>query len=167
MKRSAEIVLSTLAGISAGTAFFKWPTLTLLSDYRALGTTLSAVAATLLGFLIAALALLASVSQHWFVRNLQRTPHFTGILKDLYWSCAVFLLALVVGVFALLAPAPLANGGVMPRSPLHIVSCCLLAVTTTALLTLWPVGRKFWLILINLKPSGTRFEEAPADEGIL
>lgn len=157
-------MLSTIVGAAAGIAFYRWPTLSQVSDFRTLGTTLASVAATLLGFLIAALALLASVSQHWFIRNLQRTPHFSGVLKDLYVSCAAFLLVLIVGIASLIAPAPDGPGPVLPHSALHVVICLLLGVTAGALVTLLPVGKKFWFILINLRPAGTRFEEAPPEE---
>jgi uncharacterized membrane protein len=168
MTRTGEVSVAVFVGMAAGIAFYIWPTLSSTSDFRAIGTTLTSVAATLLGFLIAALALLASVSQHWFIRNLQRTPHFNGVLRDLYFSCAVFLLALVCGVISLLAPVPSVQQQtehiVIAGTPLHIVTCLLLGLISAAFVTMWPVGRKFWFILVNLRPSGTKFEVGPPDE---
>lgn len=164
MKRRLEVSVALLVGGGGSIAFYKVPTLASLSDYRALGSLVASVAATLLGFLIAALALLASVSQHWFIRNLQRTPHFSGILKDLYISSSRYLAALIAAFGMMLAPAPPGTSDVVHGSALHVATCVALGLIVVATLTLIPVGKKFWLILINLRPNGTRFEAMPADD---
>ncbi len=99
-------------------------------------------AATILGFLVSAGALLYAVANTTLARNLQRTGHFNRLLADLFIAASCFLFALVVGLLALfLSPAKLEVG-----------IRAMVFANVLAYLLLIPVGQKLWLLLSNIAP---------------
>ncbi|NUZ07660.1 hypothetical protein [Piscinibacter koreensis] len=104
------------------------------------GGTVASVSATMLGFLLAALAVLASINHTHLVRMMRQTGHYKDLLHTVFASCATFLLCLLLGfTLALGFEIPgWTRGAIVPA---HLA----------ALASLVDVGRKFWLVLCNLR----------------
>ncbi len=94
----------------------------------------------MLGFLLAALAVLASINHTHLVAMMRRNGHYEDLLATLFWGCAFFLACAVSG-FALVFGAP------APRWFLAVI----VALHAGALVSLLDVGRKFRMVLTNLK----------------
>lgn len=100
----------------------------------------SQISATMLGFLIAALSILASISGHRLLRNMQKTGHYRVLLRRLFWNSGAYGLAMVLAFLAVLL-----NGEwFKPMSLMALTSF------TYATLFLIDIGWRFWLVLINI-----------------
>jgi len=120
------------------------------ADVRNAVNVIAGAAATILGFLVSAGALLFAVSNTTLARNLQRTGHFNRLLADLFIAAAWFLIALVVGLTCELLPA--SKGAESPYSKLDVGMHILVFANVLAYLLLVPVGHKMWLLLSSLVP---------------
>ena len=100
----------------------------------------ASIAATMLGFMLAALAVIASISNTTLVERMRKTGHYDDLLSTIFWGCAFFLL-IVLGGFSLLF-------GVAPHPLLLVV---LLGLHAAAFVSLIDIGRKFRLVLVNLR----------------
>lgn len=129
---------------AAAAAALAWLDLSLTTTDPALlvsiGGTIASVGATMLGFLLASLAVLASINHTHLVNMMRKTGHFDDLLKTVFWGCMGFLLCTIVG-FALLF-------GV---SPPHWMRLCIIALHVAALASLIDVGRKFFLVFTSLR----------------
>ena len=117
---------------------------------RATAGSLMGANATLLGFLVSAGALLYAVSATTLAQNLMRTGHFRNLLRDLFVDAGAFLLALLASLLCMFLPASTADA----LSPLGYGLAVAAALTLLSILLLLPVGRKLWLLLSNLSPTG-------------
>lgn len=100
----------------------------------------ASIAATMLGFMLAALAVLASISNTTLVNQMKQTGHYDDLLRTIFFGCVLFLLIASFG-FALLFGAP--------RVPWLLAA--LLGLHAAALVSLLDIGRKFHLVLYNLR----------------
>lgn len=105
-----------------------------------LGSTVASVGATMLGFLLASLAVLASINHTHLVGMMRETGHYIDLLATVLYSCVTFLACTVIG-FVLVF-------GVTPSSWLGFVA---VGLHVAALASLLDVGRKFWFVLSNLR----------------
>lgn len=94
----------------------------------------------MLGFMLAALAVLASINHTHLIGMMKKTGHYADLLSTLFVGGVMFLLCLVLG-FALVM-------GLQPTAPAMSV---IVGVHIGALVSLLDVGRKFWLVLSNLR----------------
>jgi hypothetical protein len=122
------------------------------ADARNAVNVIAGAAATVLGFLVSAGALLYAVANTTLARNLQRTGHFGSLLSDLFLAAAAFLIALVVALACLFLPAARPGEGV--SSPLTLGVCVMVFFNALAYGFVVPVGRKMWLLLSSLVPEG-------------
>ncbi|MBK1711289.1 hypothetical protein CKO43_00670 [Rubrivivax gelatinosus] len=106
---------------------------------RAIAGAATSVGATLLGFMLAALAVLASVNNTHLVQMMRRSGHYRDLLETLFAGCAVMLACTVLGFGLLL--------GITPSK---LVISLLVAVHVGALASVLDAGRKFWLLLAHL-----------------
>lgn len=98
------------------------------------------ISATMLGFLIAALSILASISGHRLLRNMQKTGHYQVLLRRLFWNSGAYAVAMIASFVAVLI-----NGSIfIPSSLLALI------LFTYACLFLIDIGWRFWLVLANL-----------------
>ena len=136
---------AVIAGISAfGT--FHYGLLAALSstDARAGASVLSQLSGTMLGFVLAALAILTTLGNTTLVANMQRTGHFSILLKRMFGSVVAFGLVTVAGAVLLFVPA-LEIKWIYP----------LIGTAIFAVILLADVCRKLWLVLENLTiPTG-------------
>lgn len=105
------------------------------------------IAATMMGFLLAALAILASIAGMRLLRNLQRTGHFSVLLSRLFIAAACsFFLMISAGAAMLLGDR---MGFAMELLFTLIVASCASLIDASMKLT---------AVLMALKPSGTKLE---------
>lgn len=112
--------------------------------------TLAQVAGTMLGFMLAALAIVASISETDLVKRMKATGHYDSLLQNLFFGALVFLACAVLSLLALLG-ANLNDWMLAALFGLHIA----------ALWELLVVGWQFWLTLKNLAPVEEATREMP------
>lgn len=100
---------------------------------------LSQLSGTMLGFVLAALAILTTLGNTTLVANMQRTGHFSMLLKRMFGSVVAFGLVTVAGAILLFVPS-LEIKWIYPLIGTAIFSVILLA----------DVCRKLWLVLENI-----------------
>lgn len=100
------------------------------------------IAATMLGFLIAAMSILASISGHRLLRNMQRTGHYRTLLQRLFWNAGAYGVAMVVAVGAV----------VMKGDLFEVFALFTLACFAFATMLLVDIAWRFWLVLSSLSP---------------
>lgn len=108
-------------------------------DRAALFGTLAQVAGTMLGFMLAALAVVASINHTHLVKMMRRTGHYISLLQTLFAGAAVFFACVVLSMVSLLG-LQLGPRGMALLMGLHISAVFSLCVT----------GWQFWLVLSNL-----------------
>lgn len=111
------------------------------SDSRVAAGIFAQIAATMLGFLVAALSILASISGHRLLRNMQRSGHYRVLLRGFFLNATAYAVAMLAAFFALVFKLH------FPVAPLVALACF-----TYATLLLADVGWKLWLVLHNLTP---------------
>lgn len=158
-KRSARISASNLrfaAGVAIGGAAVAWllrdrfPPAGTAFDLATLVSAAAAVAGvagTMLGFMIAALAILASIAGMRLLRNMQRTGHYHVLLGRLFITSVFFALLLVTSLAALFFHP------IFPS-----IWAAMFGLMTSAAVALFDAMRKFAIVLFALKPDGPTLE---------
>ena len=122
---------------------------------RNAASVVASIDATLLGFLVSSAALLYAVANTRLVRNLQRTGHFTAVVRDLFIDSAAFLVCLLVAMVCLVLPDKAQGDGGAEiqylRMGVHVLMFC----NAIAFLLLLPLAKQFWVLLTNLEPDGS------------
>lgn len=113
-----------------------------VSKASSVGAAMTSVAATMLGFMLAALSVLASISGFDFVKNLMVGNHYKDLLKNLFIGCFEILLLLIFSLVLLFG-----NGFNLFFSSVYI------SLLITCVLMLVEVGYKFWLVLKHISNS--------------
>lgn len=144
--RFALLVL--VIGVLGGLGVHKLnPPLIQTADLRQIASTAAQIAATMMGFLLAALAILASIANMRLLKNMQRTGHFQVLLGRMIITAVYFFVELVFCMTALvipdLVPYPVPIG-----AGLLIASCYALSDATV----------KFSVVLFSLKPDSKPLE---------
>ncbi|MDO8775804.1 MAG: hypothetical protein Q7K57_45305 [Burkholderiaceae bacterium] len=103
------------------------------------GGSIAAISTTMLGFMLAALAVLASINHTHLVKMMKKTGHYKNLLSTLFNGCLIFLFCASAG-YAILF-------GFYPRS---WFLTALIGLHVGALVSIIDIGRKFWLVLNNL-----------------
>lgn len=114
-------------------------------DSRVASGILAQIAATMLGFLIAALSILASISGTRLVKNMQKTGHYRKLLRCFLINSVAYGVAMTCSFWALISKS-------------HFPIPALVALTTFsfASLLLIDVCWRFWLVLHSLAPDAER-----------
>lgn len=110
-------------------------------DARTFLGLLAQISATMLGFLLAALAILASIAGHRLLRNMQRTGHYQVLLKRFFVNTVAFGMATFVALLAYLS-----------NTYIHQATLGASIVFLFSALLLVDVGWRFWLVLSSLSP---------------
>lgn len=129
---------------AAGHSVWYWSLLEGLQagDLRSAASLIAQLSGTMLGFVLATLAILTTVLDTVLVRNMQRTGHFRVLLRRMLCSIGAFGLATIGGTIIIFVPIPL-----------EWHACILISVAMLALSVLLDVCTKFWVVLKNLAPS--------------
>lgn len=144
--RFAALVLAV--GVLGGFAVFKLgPPAIDTTDLRQISSTAAQIAATMMGFLLAALAILASIANMRLLRNMQRTGHFQVLLGRMIITAVYFFVALVFYMTVLVIPA-LVPHPIPVGAGLLIASCYALTDATL----------KFSIVLFSLRPDSKPLE---------
>lgn len=109
------------------------------SDLRQSVSVVAQIASTMLGFVLAALAILATITNSRLLRNMQKTGHYSHLLKRMFGVTTAFGALVVVALPCLfLATMP-------PQYP-HVV----IGLTSACFMGLADVCRKLWIVLNHL-----------------
>lgn len=122
----------------------RWP---LVDDtlIRALAGGYASTSATMLGFVLAMLTVLISMSDRRLIRNMARTGHFLKLLRGLY-GCAIYFGAALVVSLPLL---------ILSGCYLHIGIAMCSGLIFSSALQLFVSGLKLWGILQLISQSHT------------
>ena len=104
---------------------------------RGVASAYASVGVTMLGFMLAMLAVLVSVSDRKLLRNMNKTGHLKQLLKKVYWTGAYFGLSMICSLAALFLTA----------TPLIYSVSIATGALVGALSLLFFVGRSFWRVL--------------------
>ncbi|HDU8695023.1 TPA: hypothetical protein RG731_000182 [Morganella morganii subsp. morganii] len=110
------------------------------SAIRSAASVAAQVSATLLGFLIAGLSILASVSGNRLLKKMQSSGHYHVLLKKIFIVSIWYALSLVIGCWTVISPA----------NSLFISAYISLFAFLSAMLMLGDIGWRFWLVLKNI-----------------
>lgn len=129
-------------GIAATFAAWRYSAFPVFADgggILSFGGSLAAIGTTMLGFMLAALAVLASINHTHLVKMMRRTGHYRNLLLTIFTGCLIFLACAVSGYVLLF--------GMVPTAWFLIG---VVGLHATALISLIEIGCKFWLVLTNL-----------------
>lgn len=107
---------------------------------RSASSVAAQVSATLLGFLIAALAILASVTGSQLIKNMQKSGHYRVLLKKIFIVSVWYALSLIIGCWTVIAPVQF----------LYVSAFLCLGAFLASVLMLGDIGWRFWLVLKNI-----------------
>lgn len=111
------------------------------ADMRSAAGVVASLSGTMLGLILAALAILASVANTTLIRNMSRTGHFQFLLRRMVVCIAAFGVTTLVGIGMLFVPV------------ISVQHCyVLLGIGFLAMEFLADVCMKFWIVLSNLYP---------------
>jgi len=125
--------------LAAGLAFYKLALIEPSQIYSAAGV-VAGVCATLLGFLVAAVALVTALTDKTLISNMRKTGHYRVLVSDTFMTCTFLLITLSVSVFSL----------VVSGSILKATFSAVLFGLALSLLYVYEAGRRFSLIVQSL-----------------
>jgi len=138
-----QLFIPSLMGVFASGACWFWGVYPSFKDedtVSAFGGSVASISTTLLGFLLAALAVLASISHTHLFKVMREQGYYQDLLDTMFSGFFLFLLCAISG-FGLLF-------GIQLTSKIGFV---LVGLHTAAVISLFDIGRKLWLVLRNLK----------------
>lgn len=130
---------TAFAGAWYGKVYPKFPDAAAVMSF---GGTVASISTTMLGFMLAALAVLASINHTHLVNMMRAYGHYRDLLTTMVTGSLLFMLC-AIGGFALLFGVP----------AWQELLCVLVALHVAALVSLIDVGRKLWMVLSNLRSS--------------
>lgn len=111
------------------------------ADTRAAAGVVAQMGATMLGFVLAALAILTSVANSRLIRNMQRTGHYRVLILRMFSCIGAFGGVALIGLALLFSPT------------LHpLVVYPFIGLLLVAVFVLYDVAKKFWMVLSHLHP---------------
>ena len=110
-------------------------------DARSAAGIFAQISATMLGFLIAALSILASISSHRLLKEMQKSGHYRVLLRRFFINSSAYALAMLAAFWAIVYK---------PHFPCSIVVA--FSMFSFATLLLADIGWRLWLVLHNLTP---------------
>lgn len=140
---ASTLFIPSLIGVAAGGAAWYWGAYPSFSEAGAIasfGGTVASISTTMLGFLLAALTVLASISHTHLVKVMREHGHYHDLLDTMLTDFLFFLLCAVLG-FTLLFGYALDKW----------FGCLLVVAHVAAFVSLLDVGRKLRLVLRNLR----------------
>lgn len=111
------------------------------ADLRSAAGVIAQIGATMLGFVLASLSILATLANTRLVRNMQRTGHYRVLLRRMFGSVTAFGLITLAGLIFIFLPSVH-----FPYAYLFI------ALIVFSVLLLIDVLLKFWTVLHHLQP---------------
>lgn len=105
-----------------------------------LAVVLATVGATLLGFVLTAVTILAAAASTRLITNMFKTGHAQILLDELFGAVGVFLVVTTLAVVGLISPESWANAWATVSAMYFVVGVIVLVIT----------GRKFYVTMIVL-----------------
>lgn len=135
------IAISSLVGgfLVSKTFEVSMPDLQSSAEWSSFGGSIASVGATLLGFMLAALAILASINNTHLLEQMRKSGHYRELLHTLFLG-SLLMLACAVGGFVVM----------FGHTPTPIVFYALIALHFAVLMLVFDIGHKFWLVLSSL-----------------
>ena len=137
------LFIPLVMGLVASSASWYWgvyPSFKEEATLSAFGGSVASISSTMLGFLLAALAVLASISHTHLLKVMREQGYYRDLLDTMLIGFLLFLLCAISG-FGLLFGMHLSSK----------VGMVLIGLHTAAIVSLLDIGRKLWLVLRNLK----------------
>lgn len=137
------LFIPLVMGLVASSASWFWdvyPSFKEEATLSAFGGSVASISSTMLGFLLAALAVLASISHTHLLKVMREQGYYRDLLDTMLIGFLLFLLCSISG-FGLLFGMQLSSK----------VGMVLIGLHTAAVVSLLDIGRKLWLVLRNLK----------------
>jgi hypothetical protein len=137
------LFIPLVMGLVASSASWFWdvyPSFKEEATLSAFGGSVASISSTMLGFLLAALAVLASISHTHLLKVMREQGYYRDLLDTMLIGFLLFLLCAISG-FGLLFGMQLSSK----------VGMVLIGLHTAAVVSLLDIGRKLWLVLRNLK----------------
>lgn len=138
-----HFLVPLFVGLIAGISAWHWgayPGFVDASAISSFGGTVASISTTMLGFLLAALAVLASISHTHLLTVMREQGHYRDLLNTMLTGFLFFLVCAVCGLTVLFG-YPLEKW----------FGSLLVGVHVAAFTALLNVGRKLWLVLRNLR----------------
>jgi hypothetical protein len=104
--------------------------------------TAAQVSVSMMGFMLAALAILASITDRPLLKNMANMGHFKDLLLSLFTACAVYMCSFLIAGSVLV----LGDYGLHWREFMFASLCSNIVATLQ-------IGWKFWKVLSNLNVS--------------
>jgi hypothetical protein len=139
----SPLTIPGLLGAVAGYSAWHWCTYPIFVDpdaASAFGGTVASISTTMLGFLLAALAVLASISHTHLLGVMREQGHYRDLLNTMLIGFLFFLLCAIEGFSVLFG---------VSLTPL--LGSVLVGTHVAAFVSLLDIGRKLWLVLRNLR----------------
>jgi hypothetical protein len=111
------------------------------SDIRSAAGIVAQIGATMLGLVLAALAVLASIANSRLVKNMRKTGHYQVLLRRMFVALIAFGTSTIAGAVVIFLPVIKAEHAYL-----------LIGIEVFAALLLADISRKFWLVLHHLTP---------------
>lgn len=127
------------SALSAGVAyaFYELPGVADSQLYNASGV-IAGVCATLLGFLVTAIAIIVALVDKKLITNMRKTGHYSVLMRDAFVTCACLLLTLAASSTALVI-----------HSDWLKITCTIIAfLLVLSLLCAYQSGRRFAVVVI-------------------
>lgn len=139
----SPLIVPSALGAGAGYAAWHWSTYPSFVDVAAAGAfggTIASISTTMLGFLLAALAVLASISHTHLLGVMREQGHYRDLLNTMLVGFIFFLLCAIEGFSVLFC---------VSLTPW--LGSALVGTHVAAFVSLLDIGRKLWLVLRNLR----------------
>lgn len=139
----SPLIIPSVLGASAGYWALHWNTYPTFADVAAasaFGGTVASISTTMLGFLLAALAVLASISHTHLLGVMREQGHYCDLLDTMLVGFVFFLVCAIEG-FSVLFGVSLTPW----------LGSALVGTLVAAFVSLLDIGRKLWLVLRNLR----------------
>ncbi|HDS1797561.1 TPA: hypothetical protein QEM76_000195 [Pseudomonas putida] len=120
-------------------SFYRWPGVDTAQLYSASGV-IAGVCATLLGFLVTAVAIVTALVDKTLIANMRKTGHYRVLMRDTFLTCAMLLLTLGISCAALVTAA----------SWMNIVGTAIAFLLALSLLYAYESGRRFALVVMTI-----------------
>lgn len=112
------------------------------SDISSFGGTIASIATTMLGFLLASLAVLVSIDNTNLIKQMKESGHHKDLVFTIFFGCFLEFVCLLIGFCFFFF-------SIYWQQIFYI----LLGFEVATLFSFIGIGHKFWLVLSNLKTS--------------
>ena len=133
------LLIRVIFSAGVGYSFERWSNVDPAQIYSATGV-VAGVCATLLGFLIASVAIITALVEKTLFANMKKTGHYKVLMDEAFLTCALLLVTLAISTIALVVSNTLVKN-------FSIVTVFFLSLS---LLYAYGSGRKFAVVVSTI-----------------